>query len=55
MEWAWSYRAGARDRNIGWRIDYALVSDRLEEKVKDAYILNEIKGSDHCPVGVIVK
>jgi exodeoxyribonuclease-3 len=51
----WSYRAGARDRNIGWRIDYALVSDRLEEKVKDAYILNEIKGSDHCPVGVIVK
>jgi len=51
----WSYRAGARDRNIGWRIDYTLVSDQLCQRVKDAYILNEIKGSDHCPVGIIVK
>lgn len=51
----WSYRAGARDRNIGWRIDYTLVSDQLSQRVKEAYILNEIKGSDHCPVGVNVK
>jgi exodeoxyribonuclease-3 len=51
----WSYRAGARDRNVGWRIDYTLVSDQLSQRVEDAYILNELKGSDHCPVGIIVK
>lgn len=46
----WSYRGGARDRNVGWRIDYFLVSESLKSKVKKAEILNEIKGSDHCPV-----
>lgn len=48
----WSYRAGARSRNIGWRIDYVLVSKGFEKKVKDAFILNDILGSDHCPVGI---
>ena len=51
----WSYRAGARARNIGWRIDYFVVSDRLRENVKEAYILPEIEGSDHCPVGLDVQ
>lgn len=48
----WSYRAAARQRNVGWRIDYFVVSDRLREKIKDAYILPEVMGSDHCPVGL---
>ncbi len=48
----WSYRAGAREKNIGWRIDYFLVSQSYLGKVTDAFILNEIHGSDHCPVGI---
>ncbi|WP_432454167.1 exodeoxyribonuclease III [Agarivorans sp. QJM3NY_29] len=48
----WSYRAGARGRNIGWRIDYFLVSEAFADKVSDADILNEVMGSDHCPVQV---
>ena len=48
----WSYRAAARERNVGWRIDYFVVSDRLRDNIKDAYILPEIMGSDHCPVGL---
>ncbi len=48
----WSYRAAARERNVGWRIDYFVISDRLREHVRDAFILPEIMGSDHCPVGL---
>lgn len=48
----WSYRAAARERNVGWRIDYFVVSDRLRDNIRDAYILPEIMGSDHCPVGL---
>ncbi len=48
----WSYRAGARAKNIGWRIDYVLTSEALVGKVKQAFILPEIHGSDHCPVGI---
>jgi len=48
----WSYRAAARERNVGWRIDYFVVSDRLRGQIKDAYILPEVTGSDHCPVGL---
>lgn len=48
----WSYRAAARERNVGWRIDYFVVSDRLRENIRDAYILPEVMGSDHCPVGL---
>ena len=50
----WSYRTRARERNAGWRIDYFVVSDRLMEKIKDSLIYNEIEGSDHCPVGLIL-
>ncbi len=46
----WSYFSNARERNVGWRIDYFLVSDRLKESLTDAAILSEIMGSDHCPV-----
>ena len=51
----WSYRGGARANNVGWRIDYFLVSESLMDRVEDAYILNDIHGSDHCPVGVKIK
>lgn len=46
----WSYRGGARQRNIGWRLDYFLVSESLLSKVKKSEILNEVMGSDHCPI-----
>lgn len=48
----WSYMMKARDRNIGWRIDYFLLSDRLKDSMKAATIHCEIMGSDHCPVGL---
>lgn len=48
----WSYRAGAREKNVGWRIDYFLASESFMPRVKKAFILNEVYGSDHCPVGV---
>lgn len=48
----WSYRANARANNIGWRIDYFMVSESLRERVKDAMILPEVEGSDHCPIGL---
>ncbi|MCC8156945.1 MAG: exodeoxyribonuclease III [Oscillospiraceae bacterium] len=48
----WSYRTAARARNVGWRIDYFLCSNRIAEHISRAYICNEIYGSDHCPVGL---
>lgn len=48
----WSYRFGARRRNIGWRIDYFLVSPALVKKIKKAEIFDDISGSDHCPIGI---
>ena len=48
----WSYRTRARDRNAGWRIDYFMLSDRLSPYMEDAFIYDEILGSDHCPVGI---
>lgn len=48
----WSHFANARARNVGWRIDYIFVSDRLKKKVKTAQILPEVMGSDHCPVSI---
>lgn len=50
----WSYRFQARQKNAGWRIDYFIVSDRLMERVQSASIHNEIFGSDHCPVEIIL-
>ncbi|MHC1746514.1 MAG: exodeoxyribonuclease III [Negativicutes bacterium] len=48
----WSYMMKAREKNIGWRIDYFLVSDRLRPKIKDSVIHSEILGSDHCPISL---
>ncbi|MDR3122141.1 MAG: exodeoxyribonuclease III [Clostridiales bacterium] len=50
----WSYMAGARDRNIGWRIDYFIVSAGIIGKVAEPSIYSEIYGSDHCPVGILL-
>ncbi|MDP4010036.1 MAG: exodeoxyribonuclease III [Candidatus Shapirobacteria bacterium] len=51
----WSQRTGARKRNVGWRIDYFFVSEDLKDKIKNAFIMPEIEGSDHCPVGIEVE
>lgn len=48
----WSYRFYARQKNIGWRIDYFCVSAKMIKYIKNAFILNEVHGSDHCPVGI---
>ena len=50
----WSYMFSARAKNVGWRIDYFVVSDRLFDRVKDSFILTSVMGSDHCPVGIIL-
>ena len=50
----WSYRFSAREKNVGWRIDYFIVSASLKDKIKAAGIHNEVFGSDHCPVEVII-
>ena len=51
----WSYMGRAREKNVGWRIDYFIVSKDIKDKVKDAMIYPEIMGSDHCPVGLIIE
>jgi len=51
----WSYRAGARAKNVGWRIDYFFVSDDLKDKIVDADILDDIMGSDHCPMKLVLE
>ena len=48
----WSYRFKARERNIGWRIDYFLLTAELKDRVSSAQIYSDIMGSDHCPVGI---
>mgnify|MGYP004572263645 CR=1 FL=1 len=50
----WSYRFQARERNAGWRIDYFIVSDRIRDRIQEAEIHNEILGSDHCPVSIVL-
>ena len=51
----WSYMGNARAKDIGWRIDYFIVSNDIKEKIKDAYIFKDIYGSDHCPVGLEIE
>jgi len=51
----WSYRFGARERDVGWRIDYCLVSKGIKNKAKKAFIWDKIHGSDHCPVGIEIE
>ena len=48
----WSYMFRSREKNVGWRIDYVIVSDRIKDKINDVKIYSEILGSDHCPVGL---
>ena len=48
----WSYMGHAREKNVGWRIDYFIVSERIKGNIKEATIHPEIFGSDHCPVGL---
>ncbi len=51
----WSYMGQARSKNIGWRIDYFVVSDELEDKISEANIYDEVLGSDHCPVELVIE
>lgn len=51
----WSYRFKAREKNAGWRIDYFLVSNKLEGRIQDSFIRTDVFGSDHCPVGLVLK
>jgi len=51
----WSYRAGARARNVGWRIDYVCLSPTLVPRLKEAKIYSDVMGSDHCPVSVVLE
>ncbi|MEG0070268.1 MAG: exodeoxyribonuclease III, partial [Cetobacterium sp.] len=51
----WSYRFNARKNNAGWRIDYFCASEKLKDRLVSAKIYNEILGSDHCPVELVIK
>jgi len=51
----WSYMGRAREKNVGWRIDYFIVSNSIKAKIKEANIYPEVMGSDHCPVGLEIK
>jgi exodeoxyribonuclease-3 len=51
----WDIKTGARARNVGWRIDYFFVSENLLPAVTEAFIMSEVMGSDHCPVGIVLK
>ena len=51
----WSYRMAARERNVGWRIDYFLVSDNIKDRIVSADIHNDIFGSDHCPIELVIR
>ncbi len=50
----WSYMPGVRERNVGWRIDYFVISERLKGQISEASIYAEVYGSDHCPVGLVL-
>jgi exodeoxyribonuclease III len=50
----WTYRMGARQRNVGWRLDYFLVSEKLSGRIKDVIVHEDILGSDHCPVSLLI-
>jgi exodeoxyribonuclease-3 len=51
----WDYRTRARDRNIGWRIDYFFVSENMKDIIESAFIKSDVMGSDHCPIGVDIR
>lgn len=51
----WDLKSGARQRNVGWRIDYFYVTQNLAENVTDAFIQSDVMGSDHCPIGLVLR
>ncbi len=51
----WTYRYNAREKNIGWRLDYFIITEELKNEMKKSYILSDVKGSDHCPIVFIIK
>ncbi len=51
----WDVKTRARERNVGWRIDYFFVSDNLLPAVRDAFVMSEVTGSDHCPIGIVME
>ena len=51
----WSYMGHAREKNVGWRIDYFIVSKDIKNKIKEAEIYQDVMGSDHCPVGLEIE
>jgi len=51
----WSYRTRARERNVGWRLDYFFVNQEFKNNIKDSYILSDVMGSDHCPIALEIK
>lgn len=51
----WSYMFSAREKNVGWRIDYFIVSERMRDEISDSIIHDDVSGSDHCPVSLILK
>ena len=51
----WDLKSGARARNVGWRLDYFFVTENLLDSVSRAFIMTEVMGSDHCPIGIILK
>ncbi len=51
----WSFMGNAREKNVGWRIDYFVISHSIENKLEDSMIFDHVYGSDHCPIGVVVK
>ncbi len=51
----WDYKTKARERNVGWRIDYFFISNNLKQNIASAYILKDVMGSDHCPIGIKLK
>ncbi|MDO9546161.1 MAG: exodeoxyribonuclease III, partial [Pelolinea sp.] len=50
----WTYRFGARSKNVGWRLDYFLLTENIMDKTKDVIIHSDVLGSDHCPVSLIL-
>lgn len=50
----WTYRSGARERNVGWRIDYVFADERLLPRIRQAFLRPDVTGSDHCPAGVVI-
>ena len=51
----WSYLGAARSKDIGWRIDYFIVNDEYIKNIEDAFIYSDVLGSDHCPIGIVIK